>query len=114
MLLLPDPVAAEVDGLRRAFGDPAVDQVAPHITLVPPVNVAAEAYGEALAVLRRAAGGGAALHLRLGPVAAFPTDEHVAYLEVRRRRPRRWPDCAARAVRAPVASARSTTTSCPT
>ena len=82
VLLLPEPVAAEVDGLRRAFADPALDRVAPHITLVPPVNVSVEAYGAALAGLRRAAAAGAPLRLRLGPVVAFPTDEHVAYLAV--------------------------------
>jgi hypothetical protein len=42
VLLVPDPWAAEVDGLRRALGDEALDRVAPHITLVPPSNVSDE------------------------------------------------------------------------
>lgn len=82
VLLLPEPVSSEVDGLRRAFADPARGRVAPHITLVPPVNVSPDAVPTALALVRSAAGRGAPLHLLLGPVAAFPTDEHVAYLGV--------------------------------
>ena len=39
VLLVPPPVAGEIDGLRRAVGDGALGKVAPHVTLVPPVNV---------------------------------------------------------------------------
>jgi 2'-5' RNA ligase len=82
VLLVPEPVAAEVDGLRRAFGDPVLGQVASHVTLVPPVNVRREDVPHALRVLRDAAAEAAPLDLDLGPVAAFPGDEGVAYLEV--------------------------------
>jgi len=82
VLLLPHPVADEVDGLRRACGDPALDQIAPHITLAPPVNVGDSDIPQGLAVLRRAAAWGGPLDLRLGPVTTFPTEEHVAYLAV--------------------------------
>ena len=33
-------VASEVDGLRRAIGSSALGRISPHLTLVPPVNVA--------------------------------------------------------------------------
>ena len=83
VLLVPSPLAEEVDGLRRACGDPVLDQVAPHITLVPPVNVREVDLPGALAVLRRAAARRPGpLELTLGPVTTFPTDEHIAYIEV--------------------------------
>ena len=40
-LLLPEPLDVEVDALRRACGDPMLERVRPHVTLVPPVNVRA-------------------------------------------------------------------------
>ena len=82
VLLLAPPVADEVDGLRRACGDPALDQVAPHITPIPPVNVRESEVALGLAALRRAAARFGPLDLKLGPVTTFPTEEHVAYLAV--------------------------------
>jgi 2'-5' RNA ligase len=83
VLLVPPPLSGPIDGLRRAFGDPVLEQVAPHVTLVPPVNVAIGDLPEALARMREAAAEVRPLELRLGPVVAFPGHEHVAYLEVR-------------------------------
>lgn len=34
VLLIPPPIATEVDGLRRALGDGARPRIAPHVTLV--------------------------------------------------------------------------------
>ena len=82
VLLVPPPLDGRVDGLRAAFGDPAADQVAPHLTLVPPVNVAPRDLPAALAVLRAAAGEARPLDLRLGPIRVFPGVEHVAFLAV--------------------------------
>lgn len=82
-LLLDAPVAAEVEGLRRALGDGARERIAPHITLVPPLNLPAAALGDALGVLRSAAAGAPpSLRLRLGPVATFAPVNPVLYLEV--------------------------------
>ena len=39
VLLVPEPAATEIQGLRRAVDDPALDSIPPHLTLVPPVNV---------------------------------------------------------------------------
>ena len=33
-LLVPEPAATEIDGLRRALGDPGLGNVVPHITLI--------------------------------------------------------------------------------
>ena len=50
-MVLDVPAASEVDGLRRAVDDPALGRMAPHITLVPPVNVRTADLGAALARL---------------------------------------------------------------
>lgn len=81
-LLLPEPVASEVEGLRRACDDPALGTIAPHLTLVPPVNVRADDLGAALALLRAAAASCPPLALRLGPPVTFLPDEPVLYLAV--------------------------------
>ncbi|MBA2283342.1 MAG: 2'-5' RNA ligase family protein, partial [Acidimicrobiia bacterium] len=38
-LLVPQPQAAELDGLRRALGAAERERVPPHITLASPVNL---------------------------------------------------------------------------
>jgi 2'-5' RNA ligase len=82
-LLLDQPVADAVDGLRRAVGDPSIGRVAAHLTLVPPVNVAAGQLAAALAAVRAAAGGqDGPLQLTLGPPATFLPANPVLYLAV--------------------------------
>ncbi len=82
VLLVPPPVAVEVDGLRRAVGDGALGKVAPHVTLVPPVNVRDERLLDAVDVLRAGAATHRPLTLRLGPVATFAPLSPVLYLTV--------------------------------
>lgn len=82
-LLVEGAVGAEVDGLRRALGDGALGAVAPHVTLVPPVNVTRASVLTAVSVLREAASafpGG--LTLELGPVGTFHPVSPVLYLQV--------------------------------
>ncbi len=81
-LLIPQPLAAHVDGLRRALGDPALGRVPPHLTLVPPVNVAERDLGHALSLLRTAAAGTEPFTLELGPVTTFHPVTPVCYLAV--------------------------------
>lgn len=81
-LLLAEPSATEVQGLRRACADPVLDQVPPHLTLVPPVNVAESDVVEALAVLRGAASAVQPLTLTLGPPETFLPVEPVLFLAV--------------------------------
>lgn len=81
-LLVPDPVAGEIDGLRRALSAPALERIPPHITLVPPVNVAVSDRDEAAEVVARAAKAARLLVLELGPVATFWPDNPVVYLKV--------------------------------
>ncbi|MGH9114470.1 MAG: 2'-5' RNA ligase family protein [Acidimicrobiales bacterium] len=82
-LLLDPPVGQQVDGLRRAVGDPSLGRVAPHVTLVPPVNVRADHLPAALARLRAAAASQSGpLRLTLGPPASFLPANPVLYMEV--------------------------------
>ncbi len=82
-LLLDPPGSVEVDGLRRALGDSSLEAVAPHLTLVPPVNVRSGDLGQALGVVRRAAAAEEGpLDLDLGPVATFVPATPVVYLAV--------------------------------
>lgn len=82
-LLVPEPVATEIDGLRRALGDGALGRIPAHLTLVPPVNVALDRLEEAAVVLREAAAGCAGpLDLALGPAATFWPVTPVVYLDV--------------------------------
>lgn len=82
VLLVPQPAATLVDGLRRALGDTALGRIEPHLTLVPPVNVAERDVPRALAVVRAAAAEASPLPLRLGPVTTFAPVNPVAYLRV--------------------------------
>ena len=54
-LLLAGRVGAELDGLRRALGSPGLDRIAPHVTLVPPINVPERDLEAALGIVRAAA-----------------------------------------------------------
>jgi 2'-5' RNA ligase len=82
VLLVPAPYDREVDGLRRACGEAALDRVPPHLTLVPPVNVRLDALGDALAVVREAAATCTPLHLELGPPATFLPATPTIHLSV--------------------------------
>ena len=82
VLLVPQPYATQVDGLRRGLGDGGLGRVAPHVTLVSPVNVNERDLPQAFATVRRAAASVAPLTLRLGPVATFAPVNPVAYLAV--------------------------------
>jgi 2'-5' RNA ligase len=87
-LVLDPPLSQEVDGLRRALGDPSLGRIPAHLTLVPPVNVRAADLPAALAVLRRAAASAPSapsarpLQLTLGRVSTFLPANPVLYLAV--------------------------------
>lgn len=82
-VVLDPPVADEVDGLRRAVGDPSLARIPPHVTLVPPVNVRAAGLADALRRVRAAAASVAGpLRLTLGSVSTFLPANPVLYLAV--------------------------------
>jgi 2'-5' RNA ligase len=82
VLPVPEPVAAEIDGLRRALGDGALGRIPAHLTLVPPVNVAVERLEEVRAVLDAAAASRAPVPCQLGPPTSFWPVTPVVYLSV--------------------------------
>lgn len=81
-LLVPQPLATEIEGIRRACGDPRRGRIAPHITLVPPVNVAAEQVSDALEVVRLAGAQTGPLHLVFGAPSTFAPTTPLAWLSV--------------------------------
>ena len=80
-LLVPEPFAREIDGLRRALGE-NLERVPPHLTLVPPVNVRVEDLPSVLAQLRSAAAAMSPITVTLGPAATFHPVNPVVYLSV--------------------------------
>lgn len=81
-LLIPPPFDREIDGLRRALGDGALERIPAHLTLVPPVNVREDRLAEALAVLRRAASATRPFTLSLGPPSTFLPENPTLHLAV--------------------------------
>ena len=81
-LLIPEPARTEIEGLRRALGDPALERIPPHITLVPPVNVREDDLVRAVDVMRRAAAATKPFELTLGPPDSFLPHNPVVYLGV--------------------------------
>ncbi|MGD0220125.1 MAG: GNAT family N-acetyltransferase [Acidimicrobiales bacterium] len=73
--------AAEIDGLRRALGGSGLGRIAPHITLVPPVNVADSHLGDVLRRIRSVATEEPA-EVVVGPARTFAPRTPVVYLEV--------------------------------
>lgn len=80
-VLLEGSVADEVSGIRRAVTG-STGHLGPHVTLVPPRNLAPPALPAAFAVLREAAAASAPLALELGPPATFSRGRSVLYLAV--------------------------------
>lgn len=81
-LLVPPPHDRDIDALRLACGDGARARIAPHLTLVPPVNVRDDALDEALDLVRVAAGRARSLTVALGPPTTFDADSPTLYLAV--------------------------------
>lgn len=76
-------MAAEVDTLRRAIGSAQVRRIPPHVTLVPPVNVATDDVGAVLEALAAAARPTRPFRLTLGPAASFAPATPTVHLAVR-------------------------------
>ena len=82
-LLVPAAAAAEIDVLRRALGAAeSTYRMAPHLTLVPPVNVAQERVAEAEALVLAAAAATRPITATLGPPTTFLPDSPVLHLAV--------------------------------
>lgn len=82
VLLVTDPVASGIDGIRLALGDNALGRIPAHITLVPPVNVRERDLAAAFDLVHESAARCPPLRLGLGPVLSFWPVTPVAYLAV--------------------------------
>jgi 2'-5' RNA ligase len=82
VLLVPQPLATELDGLRRALGAVERERVPTHLTLVSPTNVRDRELVGALDLVRRAAAGAAPLTLDLGPATTFAPVTATVHLAV--------------------------------
>lgn len=81
-LLVDEPWRTEINGLRRALGDQNLERIAPHITLIPPINVRVEEQQIAFDIVRRAAEGTRPIDVTLGPVTTFAPKTPVVKLDV--------------------------------
>jgi 2'-5' RNA ligase len=81
-LVCPPRLARGVDDLRRALGDTRTEVIGPHVTLVPPVNVAAEDVTWAWKSVRAAATATRPFELVLGPAASFAPTTPTIHLSV--------------------------------
>ena len=82
VLLVPDPVRPEIDGLQHALGSSSLGLIPPHLTLVPPVNVRADDLDAGLAALRAVGDRAVPFELRLGPPTSFHPVTPTVYLAV--------------------------------
>ena len=81
-LVVTGAVAAEIDGLRRALGR-VLQRIAPHLTLVPPLNIKSERLLEVLDHVRLAAHASASDSRGAGTAGHVLARAPVLYLEVR-------------------------------
>jgi 2'-5' RNA ligase len=81
-VVLRDELAARVDGLRLGFGSSEIDRIPPHVTLVPPVNVAGADLAATCALLRTIAESTHPFGCGLGPLRTFDRPSPVLYLAV--------------------------------
>ena len=80
VLPVPEPAAAEIDGLRRALGDASLGRIPAHWTLVPPVNVPVDRMDEVHSVILAAAAARPPIATSLGPPTTFWPVTPVVYL----------------------------------
>jgi len=81
-LVVTGALADEIDGMRRALGAKALERIAPHCTLIPPVNVREESLEAVFANVRVAAAKSAPIAVDLGPPDTFWPRTPVLYLAV--------------------------------
>lgn len=83
VLLVPQPLATELDGIRRALGATERERVAPHVTLVSPTNVRDRELLETLDIVRLTAARAAGpLRIDLGPATTFAPVTPTVHLRV--------------------------------
>jgi 2'-5' RNA ligase/GNAT superfamily N-acetyltransferase len=85
VLLPPEGLTARIEGLRAAVEEPRPRRLPPHVTLVPPVNVADGDEALLAAGLRGAAALARPFDLLVGPAASFAPETPTLHLAVQGR-----------------------------
>ncbi len=83
-LRLPTMLADLIDGVRTAIGSPQIEQIEPHITLVPPLNVSIGDFEDFVYRFRLLCSGVEPFDVSLGSVSTFEQNNNVLFLEVRK------------------------------
>ncbi|MCI3924073.1 2'-5' RNA ligase family protein [Paenibacillus sp. TRM 82003] len=79
---VPEPYAAELTAHRADFGDPAAHAVPPHITLLPPSELAVDALDAVRRHLRRTAALHAPFEVHLRGTATFRPVSPVVFVQL--------------------------------
>ncbi|HPU39533.1 MAG TPA: GNAT family N-acetyltransferase [Microthrixaceae bacterium] len=82
VLLAPPNDAAMIDALRRSVGVDEPFHVAPHVTIVPPTNVADTDVDDVLRTLRRVAASNQPVEMEIGPAESFRPETPTLHLAV--------------------------------
>ncbi|HEX2361737.1 MAG TPA: 2'-5' RNA ligase family protein [Jiangellaceae bacterium] len=77
---VPEPFAAELQGWRRAFGDPLAGAIPPHITLLPPTVVPVGELSTVEKHLAEVAAAGEPFRVRLRGTATFRPVSPVVFV----------------------------------
>jgi 2'-5' RNA ligase/GNAT superfamily N-acetyltransferase len=81
-LLPPAGLSAKIQAVRSFLGDPRIDRIAPHLTLVPPVNLADQDVEQLQGLLRSVGSATTPFMLTLGPVSSFSPNTPTLHLAV--------------------------------
>lgn len=79
---IPDPYAGELRRWRKRVGDPLAEFVPPHVTLLPPTEVAVDDLDEIERHLAAAAAGNPAFEMRLSGTGTFAPMSPVVFVQV--------------------------------
>lgn len=81
-IAIPEPCRSELVEARRAAGDPAAELAPPHVTLLPPTEIAATARGAAADHLQEVASRQTPFELRLRGTGTFRPITDVVFVAV--------------------------------
>jgi 2'-5' RNA ligase len=82
LIAVPEPWAAELTGWRERVGDPEAGRVPPHVTLLPPTEVPADALPAVEEHLAGAAAGSAPFEMHLSGTGTFRPVSDVVFVVV--------------------------------
>jgi 2'-5' RNA ligase len=83
-IAIPQPHATVLTNWRRRVGDPAADQVWPHVTLLPPTPVPADAIDKIEKHLTDTAAAGAPFVMHLAGTGTFRPTSPVVFIQIAR------------------------------